>query len=108
MGNGERQKTTGKIVVRIDSDLEELIPGYLENRRKDLHAIREALGREDFDTSQRLGHTMKGSGGGYGFDAISAIGMAIEEASKKRSAEKVQCAVGELADFLDRVEVVYE
>jgi len=108
MGNGEREQSAGKIVVRIDPDLEELIPGYLDNRRRDIQALEEALAREDFDTSQRLGHTMKGSGGGYGFDSISAIGMAIEEASKNRSLDQVRHAVGELADYLDRVQVVYE
>jgi HPt (histidine-containing phosphotransfer) domain-containing protein len=108
MGNGERDKSADKIVVRVDSDLEELIPGYLQNRRKDIEALREALAREDFDTSQQLGHTMKGSGGGYGFDSISAIGMAIEEASKSRSQDKVRHAVSELADYLDRVKVIYE
>jgi HPt (histidine-containing phosphotransfer) domain-containing protein len=109
MGNGkEKKKSAGNILVQIDPDLEELIPGYLENRRRDIQSIEEALKREDFETSQRLGHTMKGSGGGYGFDAISAIGMAIEEASKIRSRDKVRLAVLELTDYLDRVKVVYE
>jgi len=109
MGNGEeKKKSAGNILVQIDPDLEELVPGYLENRRKDIQSIREALERSDFETSQRLGHTMKGSGGGYGFDAISAIGMAIEEASKIRSEDQVRRAVCELTDYLDRVKVVYE
>ena len=31
-----------------------------------------------------LGHSMKGSGEGYGFDTISEIGRFLEEAAKKK------------------------
>jgi HPt (histidine-containing phosphotransfer) domain-containing protein len=108
MANNDEASSDEKIVVRIDPDLEELIPGYLKNRENDLQAIQAALDTEDFEAVQQMGHTMKGSGGGYGFDFISAIGMALEEAAKKQSHEKALEATNELADFLKRVQVVYE
>ena len=108
MAKNDDACSDNKIVVRIDPDLEELIPGYLKNRDNDLLAIQSALGKEDFEAVQQLGHTMKGSGGGYGFDFISAIGLALEDAAKNQSLEKVQEVTNELADFLKRVQVVYE
>ncbi|MDH3257475.1 MAG: hypothetical protein OEM27_07640, partial [Nitrospinota bacterium] len=57
-----------KIRVRIDRDLQDLIPEYLKNRGKDLLAYRQALEEGDFDSIAVLGHSMKGSGGGYGFN----------------------------------------
>lgn len=101
-------KERGKIVVEIDPDLEELIPGYLQNRRNDIEDIRKALDSADFELIQQMGHTMKGSGGGYGFDFISAIGLTLEEGAKEKSVEKVQDSLRGLCDFLDRVEVVYK
>ncbi len=98
----------GKIVVEVDLDLEELIPGYLQNRRKDVEAIREALNSKDFESIQRMGHTMKGSGGGYGFDFISAVGLNLEEAAKETSTEKIQDTLKGLCDYLERVDVVYK
>jgi len=98
----------GKIVVEVDPDLEDLIPGYLQNRQKDVEDIREALNVQDFELIQRMGHTMKGSGGGYGFDFISAIGLNLEEGAKETSVEKIQDAVKDLCDFLERVDVVYK
>ncbi len=98
----------GKIVVAIDPDLEELIPGYLENRQKDIEGINEALARAGFEWIERLGHTLKGSGPGYGFDFISAIGLSLENAGKEKNAEKIQVSVNDLCDFLERVEVVYK
>ncbi len=97
----------GRIIVEIDPDLEELIPGYLKNRQKDIQGINEALARADFEWITRLGHTLKGSGSGYGFDFISAIGLSLENSGKEKSVEKIQTSVNDLCDFLERVEVVY-
>ena len=64
----------GKIIIHADIDLEDLIPGFLENRRKDIVEIGSLLASDDYETIQRLGHSMKGAGGGYGFDEITYIG----------------------------------
>ena len=48
-----------------DNDLADLIPGFLENRHKDV-AIQEAIEQGNYETIRVLGHTMKGAGGGYG------------------------------------------
>ena len=96
----------GKILVKVDPDLADLIPGFLENRRKDITAMQEALARDDFETVRVLGHSMKGAGGGYGFDAITDIGAALEEAAKDNHHEKALRGVSDLAAYLDRVEVV--
>jgi len=98
----------GKIVVKIDPDLEELIPGYLQNRMKDVQDAQKALNKEDFESIQRMGHTMKGSGGGYGFDFISAIGLALEDGANEKKPKKIQNSLQDLCDFLERVEVVYQ
>ncbi len=98
----------GKISVRIDKDLEDLIPGYLENRRKDIAAIGDALTRGDYDAIRVLGHGMKGSGGGYGFDAITNIGRKIEAAAKAGDAAAIRGGRDELVFYLERIEIVYE
>jgi HPt (histidine-containing phosphotransfer) domain-containing protein len=97
-----------KIVVRVDTDLRELIPGFLNNRRNDVTALLAALEQGDFETVRAMGHRLKGDGGGYGFDAISEIGRDLEQAAKDRSQKEIKRRVGELAAYLDRVEVVYE
>ena len=98
----------GKILVKVDPDLADLIPGFLENRRKDITAMQEALTRDDFETVRVLGHSMKGAGGGYGFDAITDIGAALEEAAKDNNPGTVLRGLNDLAAYLDRVEVVHE
>jgi HPt (histidine-containing phosphotransfer) domain-containing protein len=100
--------TADRITVTVDADLEELIPGFLENRDEDLVALREALTRSDFEAIRLLGHSLKGVGGGYGFEAVSDLGRQIEDAAKERDAATIGVHTEELAGYLSRVEVVYE
>jgi HPt (histidine-containing phosphotransfer) domain-containing protein len=97
-----------KVIIRVDHDIADLIPGFLNNRRRDVLLILEALAKEDFNTIRTLGHRMKGDGGGYGFQAITVMGGAIEQAAKERQAKDIRRGVDELSDYLDRIEVVYD
>ena len=97
-----------KIRIHIDRDLQDLIPNYLENRWKDLLVYQQALEKGDFDSIGVLGHSMKGSGGGYGFDDLSSIGRAIEKAANNRDKESVRKSIVDLTDFLKKLEVVYD
>ena len=96
----------GKILVRVDPDLADLIPGFLENRRKDITAMQGALQQGDFETVRVLGHSMNGAGGGYGFDAITDIGAALEQAAKGGNSDEIRLRLGDLSAYLDRVEVI--
>ncbi len=93
--------------MQCDPDLEDLIPGYMDNRRKDIVLIRECLQTKNFDQIHTLGHSMKGSGGGYGFDAITELGSRIEVAALASSKDEIVQAVQILEDYVNRVEVVY-
>ena len=97
-----------KITVTIDSDLEELIPGFLENRKKDLENLAKAAVIKDFKTIQSLGHSLKGVGGGYGFDRISEIGAVLEEAGKNSSLDSANEQINQLKDYMSRLEIVFE
>lgn len=98
----------GRIPIVADEDLADLIPEYLEHRVGDVGTIRGAIASGDFESVRILGHGMKGSGGGYGFDTITDIGAALETAGKEADAQAATASVDALADFLSRVEVSYE
>lgn len=95
------------ITVYVDRDIEELIPGFLENRRRDTDRIDAALAAGDFDSIRMSAHSMKGSGGGYGFDAITDIGARMERAALGRDADEVRAANQALREFLQQVNVEY-
>ncbi len=97
-----------KIITHIDPDLRELIPGYLQNRRNDIATIKAALKDSDLKKIRTLGHSMKGSGGGYGFMPISVIGGAIEKAAKEKIPEQIQTHLDELQSYLNNISIVYD
>ena len=49
-----------KIVVLVDPELADLIPGYLKNRHTDVQSILGALEHGDCETIRVLAHSMKG------------------------------------------------
>ena len=96
-----------KLIIQVDSDLEDLIPGFLDNRQQDISTIFDALGRHDYDSIARAGHNMKGVGGGFGFDAITDIGGSIEQAAKQKDPVIIKHCLSELSDYLQRIEIVF-
>lgn len=96
----------GKIVVKVDPEIADLIPGFLNNRQKDIENMELCLKDGNFEHIERLGHSMKGSGAGYGFDGISEIGKVIEIAGKGKDVEGIKKGIEALKDYLARIEIV--
>ena len=59
-------------------------------------------------TVESLGHGMKGAGGSWGFQGITDIGAALEQAAESADNDASRKWVGELSRYLDRVEIVYD
>jgi PAS domain S-box-containing protein len=102
------EHTMGRVRVRVDPDLAELVPGFLENRRGDVEAIAAALAHADYEHVRILGHNMKGSGAGYGLPRITEIGASLEQAAGRREPEDIRVRAAELARYLDALHVDYE
>ena len=96
------------MIVYADSELMEIIPGFLDYLRDDITTLDGALQEGDFETIRILGHDMKGCGGGYGFDGITEIGQSLEQAANDQDQTEIRKLVQELVNYLERVEVVYE
>ena len=102
----EQSSREDTILVRANPKFADLIPGFLQNRRQDVIAMLDALDRGDFETVESLGHGMKGAGGSWGFQAITDIGAALEQAAESADTDASRKWVGELSRYLDRVEII--
>jgi CheY-like chemotaxis protein len=101
------QSPAGRIRVIVEKDMEDVVPAYLDKRRKDIETYREALGKGDLDTVRMMGHKLKGTGAGYGFARMTTIGAAIEKAALDGDAAAAAARVAELARYIDSVELEY-
>ncbi len=95
------------IIVEVDSEVQSIVPEFLENRKRDCLLIVSLLEADSFGEVRILGHRMKGAGGSYGFDTISEIGEVIEEAALAADKETIRSEIVRLSDYLERVVVVY-
>ena len=94
------------ILVRAEPKFADRIPAYLQNCRQNGVAMLDALDRVDFETVKFLGHQMRGSGGAFGFQAITDIGAELQQAAESADADASRKWVGELSNYLDRVKTV--
>jgi len=95
-----------RILVKAPPGVEEAVPLFLEMAHEDLGNLAEALRKADFARIRFIGHDLKGSGGGYGFDGASAIGRLLEDAAKRSDGAEAGRQIAALREYLDRVEVV--
>jgi HPt (histidine-containing phosphotransfer) domain-containing protein len=94
--------------VSVTKDLEDLIPTFMKNRRKELDNLRVALAARDFEQLRQLGHRMKGVGVSYGFARVSALGKSIEDGARSGDRALLESSIAQYDDYLAKVQVVYE
>jgi CheY-like chemotaxis protein/HPt (histidine-containing phosphotransfer) domain-containing protein len=98
---------TGRIRVSIEAGMEDVVPSYLDKRRKEISQYRQALARQDFDSIRILGHKLRGTGAGYGFAELTSIGAEIEESALTGNLLDIIATVDKLARYIDCVELEY-
>ena len=65
----------------IDQRIADLVPRFVEGCLQGCAELRRALAEERWSAAGTIGHTLRGAGGGYGFDEVTQIGRAIQEAA---------------------------
>ena len=94
--------------VKVAKDLEDLIPVFLSNRKKELGSLRAALAAADFEQLRQLGHRMRGVGNSYGFERVSLLGKDIEDGARKADKAAIESHIAAYEDYLSKLEIAYE
>ena len=100
--------STDPIVVRVAGELRALLPRFLDNRRTDVRELEAALERRDSEAIRRIGHQLKGAGGGYGFGDITRLGGDIESDARRSEYDRLARHIDELKRYLEAVQIVFE
>ena len=88
---------------RLAQRMAQLTPAYLENCRLNVAAILAALDTDDFQVVTVIGHNLRGSGGGFGFQMITDIGAGLEQAADVADLAQSRRWAGELTTYLDHL-----
>src|SRR5216684_732171 len=92
--------------VMVAKDLEDLIPGFMRNRNKELETLKMAAA--DFEQLRQLGHRMKGVGNSYGFAQVSVLGQEIEDGARSGDRASLEANIAQYGDYLSKVQIAFE
>lgn len=99
--------TKSEIVIRPHELVKELVPGYLENRKREISVLKDSLEKGDFNTISRIAHNISGTASGYGFNGMHSISLALENAATVGDHSLAEEALSELDLYLNNVKVSY-
>jgi CheY-like chemotaxis protein len=94
------------ISIEMPTDIEDLVPGYLAARRREIGEMNEILAASDFASLSRLGHNLKGTASGYGFPDLVWLGCELEPSANQMDRETLHTRITELGNYLDRVKLI--
>jgi len=94
------QSAGGGAALAVPDDVLPLVPKYLASKAGQIEAARASLSRNDFDPIRRFGHNLKGTGTGYGFPRIEALGREIEQAAQASDASRIAGQLDALFKFI--------
>ncbi|MBV9406757.1 MAG: Hpt domain-containing protein [Acidobacteriaceae bacterium] len=83
--------------------IQELIPGYLDARRKEIPTMMELLAASDFERLRVLSHNLKGSGASFGFSELTRFGAALEGYAEAWDPASFQVELGRLKEYLEQL-----
>lgn len=87
----------------IPVDLLPLIPGFVERKEKDLEQLAILVAHGEFEAIRNIGHRLKGSGAGYGFQALSEIGASLEAAGRAHERAKITALIDALREEIAKI-----
>lgn len=99
--------TQDPYTVKIDADLEEIIPSFLEKKTEELKLLQERFQEGDFEGVRQIGHRLKGTFNMYGFDAIGAAFSAVESAASLEDRATIETQLTIIVDSLGQLNIEY-
>lgn len=97
----------GDYLAKVDKDLEDLIPRYLESVKQYSADMQKLLAAGDLTALARIAHNLKGSGGGYGFMPITNLGASIETAARSGDSAGIPALLAQLSDYTLNVKIEF-
>ena len=90
--------------MHIPPEIEEIVPGYVAARKKELPEMLALLASSDFERIRVLGHNMKGSGNSYGFPELTRLGAEVERLARQSDRVALNEQLTELERYLKQIE----
>lgn len=93
------------IKAASQSELNYLVPQFLDNRKVDLIELNQAYAIEDFALIARIGHRLKGDSRPYGFAFLERKGRELELAAKNFNTQKTKNVINEIEAYIKNARI---
>jgi HPt (histidine-containing phosphotransfer) domain-containing protein len=93
--------------VKIDTLLQDLIPVYLETRKKDIAQLKRWLTEGDKKSCVELIHKIKGSAGSYGLTKLTELCKQMESVMTSNSLTAIAPLLDEAEHYLNNLAISY-
>ncbi|MBF0318724.1 MAG: response regulator [Nitrospirae bacterium] len=94
--------------IIVDAELADVIPEFISSINDDLITINNSLKENDYETTRRLAHSIKGAGGIYGFDIVTEQAALLEILIKENNQEEAIVILNKISSYIKNVQIVYE
>ena len=94
-----------KTKIDIDEDLKDLIPQFLENRKRDVESLLQLSQNKDLSAIVQLAHKVKGTAAGYGFTRLSELAHQMEQLAKKEDSTSLPELALEMKRHFDSIDI---
>lgn len=93
--------------VTVEKELEDIVPIFMENRRKDIAELEELVPQMEIEKIQNIAHKLAGNAGSYGFHELGKLGFALEEACVQGATDKIKAYCEDYKHFINNVTIKY-
>lgn len=93
--------------IEIDEDLADIVPGFLENRKKDFVELQGFYQEKNLKEIEKIGHKVSGSSGGYGFHDLGKIAKEMENLAMSGKIEGIDSLIERFENYITNVKVTY-
>lgn len=80
------------------------MPEYLEARKHEIPQMLDLLARSDFERLRVLSHSLKGSGGSFGFPELTHFGETLERYARATDEAGFRAELERLDDYLQHLD----
>ncbi len=91
------------IALSVEPGLRELVPGFLDNRRRDLEALARAMESGDLAAVRGVGQNIRCFSRVLGVGELTSLGEELETAAEESARMRIAHLHAKLADYLSRV-----
>lgn len=99
------QIDASQLIVHPDPEIKDLVPFFLNNRRKELPDLERLVKERSFEEIRRLAHTWKGICRPYGFPFLEKLSRELEVAAQIEDENQIHVVCEAIKEFLLNVRI---